>query len=72
MPKFTLLEFIQKDIEEIKNLFEYEKHKLTKIQTSRLARGIILNLEDHLEEFIKLNNRKKKLIRKLKNHLCKS
>lgn len=72
MSRFDLLEFIQNDIEEIKSLFAYEKHKLTKIETRRLARGIIANLEDHFEEYIELNNKKKKPTRKLKNHLCKS
>lgn len=69
MSRFELLELIQRDIEEIKSLFEYENHRLTKIQTRRLAKGIITNLEDHFEEYIELNNKKKKPIKKLKNHL---
>jgi hypothetical protein len=72
MSRFELLELIQKDIEEIKSLFKYETHRLTKIRMRRLAKGIILNLEDHLEEFIKLNNKQKKPVKKLKNHLTGS
>lgn len=71
MSRFDLLELIQQDIQEIKSLFSYEKHRLTKIETRRLAKGIIANLEDHLEEYIEFNNRKKKPIKKLKNHLNK-
>lgn len=70
MSRFELLELIQKDIEEIKKLFEYEKHKLTKIMIRNLSRGLIKNLEEHLEEYIELENKKKKPTRKLKNHLC--
>lgn len=70
MSRFDLLELLQEDIKEIKSLFEYEKHKLTKNRIRNLARGIIGNLEDHLEEYVELNNKKKKPIRKLKNHLC--
>lgn len=71
MLRFDLLELLQQDINNIKSLFEYEKHRLTKIEIRRLARGFILNLEDHFTEFIQINNKKKKPIKKLKNHLCK-
>lgn len=60
MSRFDLLEMLQQDIEDIKGLFEYKKHRLTKIEIRRLAKGIIGNLEDHFEEFIKLNSKKKK------------
>lgn len=56
MSKFDLLELLQQDIEDIKGLFEYKKHSLTKIEIRKLAKGIIGNLEDHFEEFLKLNN----------------
>lgn len=58
MSRFELLELIQQDIEDIKGLFEYKKHSLTKIEIRKLAKGIIGNLEDHFEEFLKLNNKK--------------
>lgn len=61
MSRFDLLEMLQQDIEDIKGLFEYKKHRLTKIEIRKLAKGIIGNLEDHFEEFIKLNSKKKKL-----------
>jgi hypothetical protein len=52
MSKFELLELLQQDIEDLKSLFEYEKNKLTKIEMRKQARGIILNLQEHLETFI--------------------
>jgi hypothetical protein len=61
MSRFELLELIQQDIEEIKSLFSYEKHRLTKIETRRLAKGIIANLEDPFEEYIELNNKTKQI-----------
>lgn len=70
MSRFKLLDLIQKDIEEIKKLFEYEKHRLTKDKIRNLARGIIGNLEDHLEDLIVSDTIKKKPTKKLKNHLC--
>ena len=53
MSRFELLELLQQDINDLKGLFEYEKHRLTKIEIRKLAKGIILNLEDHLEASIK-------------------
>lgn len=54
MSKFELLELLQQDIKDLNGLFEYEKHNLTKIEMQKQARGILLNLQDHLEEFIQI------------------
>ena len=72
MSRFELLELLQQDIEDLRGLFEYEKYRLTKIEIRKLAKGIILNLEDHFEEFIKLENKQGKPLKKLINHLCKN
>jgi len=63
MSRFELLELLQQDIEDIKGLFTYEKHRLTKIEIRKLAKGIIGNLEDHLEDLIKLNSKRKVLVK---------
>lgn len=70
MPKFDLLELLQQDIKDIKSLIKFDEYGMKKDEMKKMARGIILNLEEHFEEFIKLNNKKKKPTRKLKNHLC--
>lgn len=70
MSRFELLELIQQDIEEIKSLMKFDEYGMDKAQMKQVARGIILNLEDHFEDFIKLNNKKKKPTKRLKNHLC--
>lgn len=49
MSKIELIELLQQDIKDINGLFEYEKHKFTKVKTRKLAKGIIANLENHLE-----------------------
>jgi hypothetical protein len=72
MSRFELLELLQQDIEDMKGLFTYEKHRLTKIEIRRLAKGIIGNLEDHLEDLIKLKDKKQKPTKKLNNHLFKN
>lgn len=54
MTKFELLDLIQQDIIDIKSLVEYDKYGLTKSKMKKQARGIILNLQEHLEEFIKI------------------
>jgi hypothetical protein len=70
MSHFELLELIQQDIKDIKSLMKFDEYGMNKEEMKKLAKGIILNLEDHFEDFIKLNNKKKKPTRKLKNHLC--
>lgn len=52
MTKIELLELLQQDIEDIKGLLESEKYGLTKLMLKNQARAIILNLQEHLEEFI--------------------
>lgn len=72
MSRFELLELIQQDIKDIKSLIKFDEYGMNQEDMKKLARGIIGNLEDHFEDFIKLNNRKKKPTKKLKNHLCKN
>lgn len=72
MSRFQLLELVQKDIEGLKWLFEKGQSRLTKIQICRMARGLVVNLEDRLANYIELENKKKKPTRKLKNHLCQN
>ena len=69
MFKITLLDLLQQDIEDIKSLIKFDEYGMKKVEMKTLARGIIENLEDHLEDLIKLNNNEKKPIKKLKNHL---
>lgn len=52
MSKIELLELLQQDIEDIKGLIEYDKYGLTKARMKKQARGIILNLQEHLETFV--------------------
>jgi len=66
MSKFELLELIQQDIKDIKGLIKFDEYGMKNEDMKKMAKGIILNLED----FIKLNNKKKKPTKKLKNHLC--
>lgn len=70
MSRFDLLELLQQDIKDIKSLIKFDEYGMSQEDMKKLAKGIIGNLEDHFEDFIKLNNRKKKPTRKLKNHLC--
>lgn len=52
MSRIELLELLQQDIEDIKGIINYEKYGLKKNIVQKQARGIILNLQEHLEEFI--------------------
>lgn len=52
MSKIELAELLQQDINELKGVLIYEAYGLTKEQAKIQARGIIANLEDHLEELI--------------------
>lgn len=70
MSRFELVELIQQDIQDIKGLVKFDEYGMNNEDMKKLSRGIILNLEEHLEDFIKFNNKKKKPTRKLKNHLC--
>lgn len=53
MTKFNVLELLQDDIEDIKGLMNYEEDGLTEEVMKNQARGIILNLQEHLEELIR-------------------
>lgn len=53
MSKIVLLELIQQDIIDIKGLIEYYKCEQNNGSINVQARGILLNLQEHLEEFIK-------------------
>ena len=53
MSKINLADLLQQDIEDLKSLADYKKLGLTEEEMKNQARGIILNLQDHLEEFIK-------------------
>lgn len=53
MPKIELLELLQQDIEDIKGVINYESYGMNKETMKKHARGIILNLQEHLEELIK-------------------
>lgn len=50
MPKFNLIELLQQDVKDLNGLHNNLTDKILKNQ----AGGIIKNLEEHLEEFIKL------------------
>lgn len=52
MTKIELLDLIQQDIEDIKSLVNYQKCSNIKTIMRNQARAIVLNLQDHLEEFI--------------------
>ena len=43
---------MQQDINDLKGGFNYEVYGLSKEQAQRQAKGIISNLEDHLEELL--------------------
>ena len=52
MNKFELLDLLQQDVKDINGLIEYDSYGLTKAEMRKQARGIIINLQEHLEEFI--------------------
>ncbi len=52
MSKISLLELLQQDIEDLKGVIDYKKHGMTEDSMQKQARAIVLNLQDHLEEFI--------------------
>ena len=52
MSKINNLELLQQDINDLKELIFYNKDGLSKEQSENLAKGIVANLEDHLQEFI--------------------
>lgn len=54
MPKISTLELdlLQQDIEDLKGLISYKQDGITEETVKMQARGILLNLQEHLEEFI--------------------
>ncbi len=52
MPRIELFELIQQDIEDIKSIINYEKYGLKKDEMIKYSRGILINLQEHLEEFV--------------------
>ena len=55
MSKFELMDLLQEDIRDIKGLVNFDENGLTIEEMKKIAEGIIGNLEDRLEEFIKLS-----------------
>lgn len=53
MSKFSVLELLQQDIEDIKGLMNYEQDGLTEEVMKNQARATILNLQEHLNELTK-------------------
>ena len=53
MSKLELMDLLQQDIEDVKGLIDYDKYGLSKEEMKKQARGIILNLQEHLEEFVR-------------------
>lgn len=54
MSKINLTDLLQQDIEDLKALINFKRLGLTDKEMKKQARGIILNLQDHLEEFTSL------------------
>ena len=52
MSKISIADAIEQDIQDLKGIFDYEQYGLTKTEAKLQARGIMANLQDHLEELI--------------------
>jgi hypothetical protein len=52
MSKIELLDLLQQDVEDIKGLINYKEFGLSEEKMKTQARGIILNLQEHLEELV--------------------
>lgn len=52
MPKISVLDLLRQDIEDLKGLINYKQDGITEETVKMQARGILLNLQEHLEEFI--------------------
>lgn len=48
-----LKQLLEQDIEDIKGLINYEQDGLTEDVVKHQARAILLNLQEHLDEFLK-------------------
>ena len=52
MSKIEILELLQQDINDLNGIINYDEYVITKEAMKKHARGILLNLEEHLEQFI--------------------
>lgn len=52
MKNFDLYEILQHDIEDIKGLINYQEYGLSYNEMKTQSKGILKNLEDHIEELI--------------------
>lgn len=52
MPQISIFELLQQDIEDIKGLITYQNDGITKEVMKNQARGIILNVKEHIEELV--------------------
>lgn len=52
MSKIALAELLQQDINDLKGFLDYEKYGLTHDEAKIQAKGIMANLESHIEELI--------------------
>lgn len=57
MSKIQILDLLQQDIKDINGLVNYDKYGLTKAEMRKQARGIIINLQEHLEEFVQITEK---------------
>jgi len=53
MVKISIFELLQQDIEDIKGLITYQKDGITEEVMKNQARGIVLNVKEHIDELIK-------------------
>lgn len=52
MKNKELVNAIKQDIEDIKGLLNFEKYELSNDLAKKQARAIILNLQDHIDDFL--------------------
>lgn len=52
MSKLILAEALRQDIKDLEGILAYEEYGLDKEKAKILARGILINLSDNIEEFL--------------------
>lgn len=52
MTKISLFDLLQQDIQDLESLVKYKEYGLNEKTMKKQARGIILNLKEHLEDLI--------------------
>lgn len=52
MVKLELLEILQQDVEDIKGLVNYDDYGMTIGEMKKQSKGIISNLQNHLNELV--------------------